>query len=434
MAFTGTTPKEVKLLLSDIIKNSNQKNVFVGYSGNFTTDRMLSLLGYDVHSNDVSLYSKLISDIILGNNTEIKVVNKELKEVFSNWKDSKYKNLIQVMFTIRIAAFEQKKNLYQQTMYDSFIEDANKYYEKTLTKLQGGSFDFKIKSFSFCDFYEFLKEKKGKGIGFSFPPTYKGGYEKMYKFIEDSFEYEKPVYDIFDPKKGDVLFKDLLEDGNNIIYSDKEWDNLKDFLKAKINIGVGKKPLVLYSSVEGVSKNFYIQRKKENKPSKIPIIDINYIFTSKTKIGVQIVPNSDINYFKGFYMSNKVNYTMAKGFGLAFIADGKAFGFVSFNENLSTTEIIYMQSDFVVNSKAQRLSKLLIMLCKTTDVRKIIARKMLNYYESIKTSVYTDKPISMKYRGVFDLERREDGKLIYCAKFSNKTIKQTYLEWLHKQK
>lgn len=36
-----------------------------------------------------------------------------------------------------------------------------------------------------------------------------------------------------------------------------------------------------------------------------------------------------------------------------------------------------MQSDFVVNSNTQRLSKLLIMLVKSHNVRMLIARKWL---------------------------------------------------------
>lgn len=50
-------------------------------------------MGYTVHSNDVSLYSKLISDLLLDTNTDIEVVNPELRMVFDTWDDTKYKNL-----------------------------------------------------------------------------------------------------------------------------------------------------------------------------------------------------------------------------------------------------------------------------------------------------------------------------------------------------
>ena len=107
---------------------------------------------------------------------------------------------------------------------------------------------------------------------------------------------------------------------------------------------------------------------------------------------------------------------------------------VSFSKKLSTLEQIFMQSDFVVNSNTQRLSKLLIMLVKSHNVRMLIARKMANYYDGVKTTVYTTSPISMKYRGVFDLERRDEGKLMYSANFLDDSLKDLYRLWLKKYK
>jgi hypothetical protein len=65
-------------------------------------------------------------------------------------------------------------------------------------------------------------------------------------------------------------------------------------------------------------------------------------------------------------------------------------------------------------------------------VRRIIARKMAHYFDGLKTTVYTDKPVSMKYRGVFNLDRRDKGKLMYSCLFSEKGLDDVYSEWLTK--
>lgn len=75
--------------------------------------------------------------------------------------------------------------------------------------------------------------KRGKGVGISFPPTYKGGYEKMFGYVEESFKYEHSSYNIFDPKEGGVIFKELLDSDENIIYSDKHFDILENYLVGK---------------------------------------------------------------------------------------------------------------------------------------------------------------------------------------------------------
>lgn len=433
MSFIGTTPPEVKLLLQDLMKNVDKKDVFIGCSGNYTTDKVMAGMGYTIHSNDVSLYSKLISDLLLGTDTEIEVINPELRYVFNTWDETKYKKLVQVMFAMRVSNFHLRKNDYQEEMFNAFIEQSNIYYHNTIEKLEKGALNFNIKSFFYGDFVDFLKAKKGKGVGISFPPTYKSGYEKLFNYVEESFAYEHAPYNIFDPKDGGLIFGELLESDENIIYSDKEWSNLEEFLSGKIKLGTGKHPVYIYSSIKR-DNHYYIERDKVVKPSNIHILPVDYEFTEETNISVELCLVNDINYFKAFYMANKVNYTTGGDLGLVFMADGKAFGFTSFSKQLSTLEQIFMQSDFVINSNTQRLSKLLIMLTKACDVRKLIARKMGNYYEGIKTTVYSTAPVSMKYRGVFDLERRDEGKLMYSAKFTDNSLKELYNLWLKKYK
>lgn len=86
----------------------------------------------------------------------------------------------------------------------------------------------------------------------------------------------------------------------------------------------------------------------------------------------------------------------------------------------------------MVNSDTKRLSKLLLMLLKTRDIRKIIARATMNYYDALKTTVYTKEPVSMKYRGVFKLDRRDEGKLMYVADFTQQTLEEAYRDWYKK--
>lgn len=431
--FTGTTPPEFKLLLQDLMRGVKGKDVFIGCSGNYTTDKIMSAMGYTVHSNDVSLYSKLIADLLLDTSTEVECINPELKNVFDTWEETKYKKLVQVMFALKVAQFHQRKNDYQEEMFNAFIEQSKIYYDNTIKKLEKGALDFSIQSFYYGDFLDFLKMKRGKGVGISFPPTYKGGYEKLFSYIEESFKYEHAPYNIFDPKEGGAVFKELLDNDENIIYSDRHFNILEGYLVGKIRLGSNKNPLFAYSSLQ-TNNHYYIERDKCVKPSHIRILPVDYQFTTDTVITVRPCAVNDVNYYKAFYMANKVNYTTGGDFGLVFMADGMAFGFTSFSKQLSTLSQIFMQSDFVVNSETQRLSKLLIMLVKSHDVRRLIARKMYNYYDGVKTTVYTTSPISMKYRGVFNLERRDEGKLIYSSIFTEKSLNELYALWIRKYK
>ena len=62
----------------------------------------------------------------------------------------------------------------------------------------------------------------------------------------------------------------------------------------------------------------------------------------------------------------------------------------------------WLKSDFVVDSNVYRLSKLLIMGILSNEFSREIN---IRYKDSIKllvTNVFTEKPVSMKYRGVFE--------------------------------
>ena len=354
--FTGTTPPEVKLLLQDLMRGVKGKDVFIGCSGNYTTDKIMSAMGYTVHSNDVSLYSKLIADLLLDTSTEVECINPELKNVFDTWEETKYKKLVQVMFALKVAQFHQRKNDYQEEMFNAFIEQSKIYYDNTIKKLEKGALDFSIQSFYYGDFLDFLKMKRGKGVGISFPPTYKGGYEKLFSYVEESFKYEHAPYNIFDPKEGGAVFKELLDNDENIIYSDRYFNILEGYLVGKIRLGSNKNPLFAYSSLQ-TNNHYYIERDKCVKPSHIHILPVDYQFTTDTVITVRPCAVNDVNYYKAFYMANKVNYTTGGDFGLVFMADGMAFGFTSFSKQFSTLSQIFMQSDLVVNSETQRLSK-----------------------------------------------------------------------------
>lgn len=433
MTFTGTTPEEAKTVLRDIVSGTAVKDIYIGCSGNFSVDKIMSKEGYRVHSNDVSLYSKLIADIVIGNETEVEVKNPLLSPIFSKWQDTKYKKLIEVMFAMQLSGFAAQKNDYQREMFSAVIEQADTYYQNAVNKLQKGALDFTIHEFFFGDFVDFLKRKDPDSIGISFPPTYKGGYEKMFQYIEDSFEYERASYSLFDPGKSADVFGELLSSGRNIIYADRYFDELSKYMAAKIILGPGKHPIFFYSSVKS-DKKYYIEREKHVNPSKFKVISEDYEFSMNSKITVLPCNVSDVNYYKAFYMSNRVNYTTGGDLGLVFLADGKAFGFASLSKRLSNESQVFVQSDFVVASQEKRLSKLLIMLLKSSDTRKIICRKLFHYYDGLKTSVYTDKPVSMKYRSVFELERRDKNKLIYKANFQNKTVNEIFLEWIRKTK
>jgi hypothetical protein len=432
--FVGTTPPEVRLLLNEILSKRKGQNVYIGCSGNFTVDKIAAFHGCKVHSNDVSLYSRTVADILLGRDHEVKVNDPLFEGVFSQWQESRYKNLIQILYIIKISGFRAQKNDYQKTFFKYYIDQANEFHTQTVEKFERTqSLNFKIADFFYGDFVDHIKEKQGKGIGILFPPTYKGGYEKLFQFIDETFSYEPAPYKLFDPKGAGTLFQGMLEGDENIIYSDREFPNLSEYVIAKVRLGKSRHDIFIYSSVDRDTK-FYLEKQVTKPVKPYPMMPYDFKFTPDTKLSVRFGKADEVNYYKGFFMAAKVDYSLGGDLGLLFFADDKLFGFACFSKFLSTQQSAFIHSDFVVSASEKQLSKLVIMLLLSKEVREELVDGYKNYFDKVKTTVYTDKPVSMKYRGVLKLERRDKGKLIYEGEFKNATIKDIFIAWMKRKK
>lgn len=429
--FVGTTPKEALSLIQKILPR-NRENIFVGCSENFTIDRLCSSLNHAVFSNDISLYSLLIADILMKRESKVNVVDKEFKEIFDSWPDSEFKKFLQVLFVVKVSKFYDRKNDYQKEMFDVYKEKAREYYEKSVEKFKSKNiFNFTIADFDYGDFTDFLSRNIEKGICIAFPPTYAGGYEKMYNLVESVFSYRHPLYQVFDSDAADPFYKELLQGGRSIIISDVLYPTISDYLVGKIKLLNGRKLLFMYSSVEE-KKVFLVEKNDKILGGSRKLLNNDYQFKESSVIDFITVSANEINYYKPFFMALKVDYSTGGEIGLMFRVDGQVFGFASFSERLSRQDpdFMFIHSDFVVSTGHKKLSKLVLYLLKSKEVQYFLSTYFKNFYQGLKTTVYTDKPVSMKYRGVFSLKERQKGRLLYFAKFTNETMQEAFKKWL----
>nr|WP_232371795.1 hypothetical protein [Leptospira ainazelensis] len=264
-------------------------------------------------------------------------------------------------------------------------------------------------------------------MSFLFAPTYKGGYEKMYKTVEEVFEYQKATYNLFDSKNAEKTYLNLLETGESVIYSDIDFPELAPFKKGIVKYS-NKKDVALYTSVKA-HKTYFFSPAQSNENPTLKIIPSDFQFTENSKIEIAKVTSDLIFHYKHIFMSSRVNYSDKEDFGIAFLVDGKVFGFAGFKKFMSNMDSMFVSSDFVVKSGERRLSKLLIMLLLSKEVKKLLRSHYLHAYRGVKTSVYTEHPVSMKYRGVYELTERKKGKLVYSQEFSNASMVEIFKTW-----
>ncbi len=93
---------------------------------------------------------------------------------------------------------------------------------------------------------------------------------------------------------------------------------------------------------------------------------------------------------------------------------------------------IYLLSD-LSTSRAGRLSKLIASLALCKEVITFLERHYVRRIAYVQTTAFSKSPVSMKYRGIFELKTRspnEDGFLLnYGQLASGKTAAETFATW-----
>lgn len=99
---------------------------------------------------------------------------------------------------------------------------------------------------------------------------------------------------------------------------------------------------------------------------------------------------------------------------------------------------IYQRSDLAVPSAEKRLAKLILLLSQTKEVKKLVDEKLKDDFQFIVTTAFSKNPVSMKYRGVYDLHKRIPDReqagfrLNYFAKMGLYTLDEAFALWLKK--
>ena len=92
-------------------------------------------------------------------------------------------------------------------------------------------------------------------------------------------------------------------------------------------------------------------------------------------------------------------------------------------------------TDFAIRPlKYRRMSKLILAVVLSKEVKLMIEQMINQRVRVITTTAFTDKPVSMKYRGIFELaSRKEDPpRLNYNGEAGKWTMREGFEWWIKK--
>lgn len=403
MPFIGSIPAPLRAIISEQTGAWSTDEIWVACSGNFTIERALEGR-FRFHSNDVSVYTSALGAWLAGDDLPLEVKDEHQPEW--GWLTKYLQTPIDRAATVMIgtAAFvglqTGKSNPYYDRLREAYKSQWESIHQRTVAKLEAKT--LRLDSYTPADAAEWVKSVPEDGAIISFPPFYEGGYEQLYKGLDELLTWDVPEYEVMD-RDGLHAMLDVMESRKFWAYGtdhrvDERGHPMRGVVESK-----GSAPIYVYSS-HGTSR------------AVSPQIATEPVFAPRLREGdtlgrtltLALLSARQYASLRAQYLAaNILPATPAQAVGV--LCDGLLIGGFAFSPE-TMGRGAYLVSDFPVTpTDYPRLSKLIVAAALSTEARVLAERALNHRVRSILTSAFSDRPVSMKYRGMFQLVKREKG-------------------------
>lgn len=148
----------------------------------------------------------------------------------------------------------------------------------------------------------------------------------------------------------------------------------------------------------------------------------------ETAVRLVLADAARMNFLKDRYLAPGIEHVSGELNVLVYLGEALAGGFIYRRDRRGSVSNVYLLSDFAVTREG-RISKLVAMLASARAAFRVFETKSLIRAETVTTTAFTDLPISMKYRGIYELVSRKPGMLNYGSRVREGPPQAIYAEW-----
>jgi hypothetical protein len=413
------------------------RTLFCGCSGNFTLENVCRehAKESDIYSNDIGIYTHVIGESLMGRRAAAEIQAEEYDWLRPYWDRDQAAAMIVLFEALK---FEKQKNFFERRFWRAWMSRFGEKFELASARVSEVRERLRLTSFTSVDIGVFLERARKidpRGVMVSFLPTYTAGYEKMYARLHEILAWKPPPYVMIDELRKKELFHEITANWDYILYDDQPHEGLPGVM---LRDKGGSKRVWLYSNLDVKSSVIGLPTNIEpTSYARLTDPDIERIGPGSRVSFVQ-VKQPQFDYYRTLWLSKAINQSPCDLPFFVFI-DGMLAGFIGIARSKygdrSAGEVFLMTDFCVPATEGVRLSKLILLLTRTRELADAVAEKFIANVRVIATAVFTEKPVSMKYRGVYQLHSRsmnDEGKqvLLYRAQAGSFTIAEAIAKWL----
>lgn len=442
MSFIGAVAASVRQVMARYAQSVTLPCLVVG-AGNFTVPSVLRSGGFTgpITACDVSLYTSALGAYLAG--WELPVGEHEecpphLQGLLRT--DSSAELAASIALLMDLHEVWQAKNPYQVRLIAKYREAWDGLMTKTIEKLTRFKEHVSPVIYEARDGFDLLEASGPGHTVFAFPPTYKGGYEKLEALLRAVAAWQPPAYREMTDKNLELYERIASFDAYYVVL-EKDLPDVYAILGDPVAVlprGRDKCTYILAREAKKV-----VIRQHAKTASISPVWPGDKSVTGREEPGFALITRPQSLRLNELYLSKRINYYEGPvDVSIVMTLDGAAIGKADFVRTsrgqwkLPTEETpLYIMCDLAVSSCEKRLAKLVLLLMLSKEVREVIEAKLAARIGWLITTAFSAGPVSMKYRGVFELYSRKHNKkageyaLNYYAKFGERTLAENFVLW-----
>jgi hypothetical protein len=420
--FKGVIKNNSRKILMDLLRNKPLENVYVGCSGAFTIEMLIlrNLKPKAIFSSDVSMFTNAIGYFLTDRDYSIEISDLRPEYHFLRQyidRGLEYKTAV-VLYLQDISDYVNHKNYYVSRMYENYLISYKEIIEQKVLRLHEQKDYIKSKKVPFYyqgeDVIDFVERCKKGDLFIAFPPFFKGGYEKQYTFIGETLiapelhtKYKMftdtsllSMVGILQYKEADYVIVTnkgaFFQNDPKVYCVGYDYFTQTEMVTFISNFKTDTKFAKIDSSF--VAKTYGVKI-----ASKEDLLTINL----NTNIDIREIPLDLFDSIRLSRLSHKIKKYPSPMIKFGVFAEDKIIGIFGVNliEIKGKRDYYYLLSDLPVENVGD-VAKLIAALSACSSVREYIRKKYVFDFDFIKTTAFTDKPVSMKYRNFWKVANR----------------------------
>lgn len=405
------------------------RRVLCGCCGNFTIETVLSQASQgpsELISNDVSLYSSVLGAYYTGVQPLSVTIRRQEFFWLSEFMADALATAGVMVVLLEMAPYSSGRTAYHKRMCEQFVQSFGRYHQQACEKLSRRKEVLHIDQYQACDVKVFVERKGREDIFLSFMPTYSGGYERLYKFLDELFDWpQRPAYELMTPERKTALLARLAEQGRYVHVDDVRRDELP---VVAIVEGGHSRPVFIHSDLPAVRSEVYHRARHAHKKPRVPVLGPDQEINGD-QVSLTMLNSSEFAWFRDQFLNKGITPADPQ-WRMGVCMDETLIGVLGWSRGYDGASYYLMCDVPAASQHYRRLSKLLCLVANTKEMGRVLRQQTGRFWTTFQTTAFTRKPVSMKYRGIFELVGRneKDGKLTYEGRFQG-TLKKAVQKW-----